>query len=781
MGFRLCLRAWTTFAFLVLCVSCAGVDTASGQVRSGHPRLYITPESLPAIQARADTDDGVAMMKDAVQDYIDNLARTNSDLDGAASHFTISITAFTATVTRNSAYEAEALRQLAYLATLEPTSNVLLTRSHVLALAVGYDWLNYLLVDPSRETQRDAVVNQIVAHMEYLGTDPDHYFSSPQFVSGASRWANVTAFAGALALYGEDSRVEATFDLLLNNWVSGYNPALEAIGEGGGHHMGWFYNSGYSGIEAYFMWRTASSSGEQWVADYLRDDAYFYIYAANRDLRMPVMEDSGRDLIQSGSIQQIALSTGLFANGYAETFMQELEASRYVNAYALIPRVITRSTAAAARPLSELPLSRFFPGSGFLISRDSWTRAEATTVVFKASPFYSAGHHQRDEGTFTIDYRGRLLTDGGHYDGGQGTAFDPMRDHYQNFFSRSVAANILLVRSPNEPEFLEPGSVHDGGQEVRQSEARDVDSMRGDFALNGIVAHSEADACVWARADLSDVYYTGKLSAYTRDLLEVRRPGSSTHPAIYVLDRASLPALSDTALLWHFDQPATVNGSQISSSNEGDGHIRLDILRPRAMTTMSYSGDSKWDVNGVSHPPDPASVLWPYWGRVEVIPTELSPTPTWSTLIRVGDADLVANTETPVDLGRDEWIGTRLGQTLFVVATESTSTITLPVGEPIVDGCIAGLRANGIVDVVVGADPPLRVTANADGLAVIGGVENPDTDGGARADGGTGVAPASGSCSGCSVAESQPSSRVVFGLMLLVCLVAGRWTRRALR
>lgn len=113
--------------------------------------------------------------------------------------------------------------------------------------------------------------------------------------------------------------------------------------------------------------------------------------------------------------------------------------------------------------------------------------------------------------------------------------------------------------------------------------------------------------------------------------------------------------------------------------------------------------------------------------------------------------------------------------------SESTSTISNPVGEAIIDGSIAGVRASASVDVAVGADPPLRVSANADGLAVIGGVDNPDTDGGARAVVGAGGAPASGFRSGYSVSASQPSSRQAFGSVLPVCLARWRLSPRALR
>ncbi len=555
--------------------------------------------------------------------------------------------------------------------------------------------------------------------------------------------------------------------------------------------MGGYYGGAYSQIEGALMWRTASESHEQWSPEYYAEAPYFSIYAVNGSNVMPVVEDTGNDDIQSSTRAFIAYGSGLFGNGYAETFENELNAPGHVpvNPQDLIPRIMTRSTAATPRPIEELPLSRFFSGSGFYIVRDSWNRPEATTIVFKASPFFSVGHHQRDEGHFVIDYRGPLLVDGGYYDGSTTT------DHYRNFYSRTVAHNSLMVPSATEPNPLASRNfMNDGGQKVMAQEPHNVaDTHATMFAQRGIVAHSDASACVWGKADLADTYATEKLTAYTRDLLEIRRPSGSTHPAILVVDRTALVGARPASILWQFGQEATVAGSRISSSNAAGAQIRLDVLRPTVPAFELFSGATKWFANGVDHPPTVQDGDWPYWGRVEVSPATDEASPVWSTLIRVGDEALATDTQIPLDVGGADWIGARLGNTLFVSASSTTSSIELPDGAPLVDGCVAGLNPFGHAVVSVGSSAPVEVVANGEGLAVysptgeITDAGTPETDAG-RSDGGllgdgggTGGAPAPG-CS-CDVATNSENSRVAgFALVALaVALLSFRARSRGTR
>lgn len=708
-------------AAVATCLTASTV--ASAQVIADHPRIYLTKKSLEAVRLSAPTDPAYTEMPKYMKRRVDNHADALVMAKGNGGYLLMMTAGLVALVSKDKTYIDEAKSYLDAIVGVPPNAktDVLGTRNRLYAMAIGYDWLYAELDAAARKKAVDAIYAYVTSLQDLLDDE--------QFVSGPSRWANVTALAGTIAVHGDDTRLDTVFAATLKRWRDGYNPALDSIGVGGGHQMAWYYGVAYSGFEAYFMWKTAAEKDESWAAQYLKDVAYFPIYGTNGSYRVPVVEDSGADKIEVGTLQHLAVSSGIYQNPHAEAFEQELEAivqgpapqpmgtPRKVIAEptAFVIRVITRAGAPKPQPIASLPLSRFFSGSGFLVARDSWDRAAATTLVFKASPFYSSGHHQRDEGSLVVDFKGPLLVDAGSYDGGDGTVAE--RDHYRNFYTRTVAHNSLLVHSPTEKSVV-PNYDLDGGQTVRLTEARNLADTKGAFALKGIVGQSDAGACVWSRADLADTYDKGKLTSYTRDVLEIRRPDKAPHPAIYVLDRTVLPAALPSSVLWQFGEAATITGQRIAATNAGGGHVRLDVVRPTKAKLVAISGDDKFKVAGKARLPAPADVKWPYWGRVEVSPETDQAGSTWSTLIRVGESAAELGSETPIDLGATDWVGTRLGGTLYAVGTKATKALTLPAGAALVDGCIAGLESNAIITVTVGTNQAVKLQANADGVAV---------------------------------------------------------------
>lgn len=740
------------------------------EITSEHPRIYFREADVAPLRATAATNVDIQRLVTWTNNILRSEAAERSTdmyVDSTASYTWVQGAAFTAVITGEQRHIDLAKRFVWRLVPRAPTDGLVPVRNRLLGMALGFDWLfNSLTTE-----EKNQLASTIVAYVDSLASLLD----DEAYVSGPARWTNITSLAGCLAVNGYVTDLDDTLPMILHTLRDGYTPFLDQVGVGGGHQMASYYGAGYSQIEGALMWRTASETHEQWSEAYYEQAPFFAIYAANGSYALPPLEDAGSDAIQTSTRSFISYGSGLFGNGYAETFENELNqpGNVPVNPQELIPRIMTRATAATPRPIEELPLSRFFSGSGFLIARDSWNRQQATTIVFKASPFFSVGHHQRDEGHFVIDYLGPLLVDGGYYDGSTTT------DHYRNFYARTVAHNSLIVPSATEDNPLSSRMwVNDGGQKVQAAEPQNLaDTHAARWAHRGMIAHSDADVCVWGKADLADTYATEKLTAYTRDLLEIRRPSGSTHPVILVVDRTQLVGARPASVLWQFGQEATVSGSRISSSNAGGAQIRLDVLRPEEPAFQSFFGATKWIANGVDHPPTEQHGDWPYWGRVEVSPATDDDAPVWSTLIRIGDASLATDTMTPVNVSGTDWTAARLGNTLFVSASPTTSSIELPDGAPLVDGCIAGLEAFGHATVTIGTGAPVEVIANGEGLAVYSptgeptDAGTPEVDGGMTPDAsGTGGAPAPGGC-GCEVTGSVPQGRSIGAILFALATV----------
>ncbi len=683
------------------------------QIRVEHPRIFLTPALVATLHV---VGNGDADLK-AIADYVDRrfkpdkVAATISELQGNDPGYVCQPTFFTAAVLGDATHVAEAIQALETLAAIAPSVGYDMgTRARLMCLAEGYDWLVDQLSPADNLAVRDAIVGHVAEIQSYI--------DAPDFVSGHSRWGNTTALAGALAIHGDDNRLDATLATVLSNWTNGYNPVLADVGLGGGHPMGWQYGPDYSDPRSALMWRSATVNGETWNPLFLGDVAYFHIYAANGNGvgDYPLLGDCWEEAFNGTAVDQLAVASGVGGNGYAESFYQGLEAADAIWEPFRVMRAMTRAGAAAPLPIQNLPLSRLFSGAGILVARDSWNRSEATTLTFKSSPFYSLGHHHRDEGSFLIDYRGGLLTEGGYYD-----YYDS--DHHRNFYTRSVAHNTLLVHWPGEP--LRAGYVDDGGQKIPvdwSDEPTTAGDLHAKAGLGGVTGSSDAGACVWVKTDLSKAYASGKLTSYTRDVLELRHPGGATHPAILTVDKAVLPEARSAGILWHFAQNVAVSGARVSAESVGGGHLRLDVIRPNAPTITPMTGGDRFKVAGSVHDRADASSTYgrttPYWGHVEVSPQGPMLTPEWSTLLRVGDASLDADALTATDIGGADWSGARLGDTIFAVAQQPVTHLDLPAGAPLADGCIAGLAPNAMVEVAVGASPALAFLSNADGIVV---------------------------------------------------------------
>lgn len=704
-------------------------SVAFAQVRTTHPRIYLSNERRLALRTEGTTNEILSDLDMWMTRRLTPAGMTAADADMRGNYPDLLVipAAFTATVLRTPTYITEVRRYLVFLAGIAPdlTNDETGTRNRLYSMSLGYDWM----YDDLTPEEKTTLQNAIASYVENLATRID----TPNFVEGTSRWGNVTAFAGALAIHGDDSRLDATLTTILDSWRNGYNPALAYMGEGGGHPMGWMYGPAYSDYAPYFMWRTASSAGEVWMEDFFRDSAYFHIYAANGVNDFPLFGDCWAARLQPNSFNQMLMSSRMFGNGYAETAIQNAIPS--MQPTELYLELITGDTPATPRAFNTLPLSRFFPGSGFFVVRDQWDApSDVALAVFKAAPYYTKGHNHRDEGSLVLDYRGRLLLDAGEYD-------SPHSTHDNNFYGRSVAHNVLLVEW--DAESMPSGFARDYGQRIEPGIPHTVEDLQNTYRRTGMTVHADNAECVWARADLADVYNEGKLSSYTRDFLEMRRSDASTLPVIYVLDRATLPVARPAEILWHFAEAATVTGNHIDGSNPGGAHVRIDTLLPADAVFTPYSGDARWTAAGVQYPPVPLAVTVPphaprvpspYWGRVEVAVATTTTTPTWSTLIRVGDSAFGDSAVTPTSLVGADWTGARLGSTLFVVASETTSQVNITDAAPAIDGCIVGLAPNADVTVAFGSGSPLLLHADSNGIATVD--PTADTDAGVQPDAG---------------------------------------------
>jgi len=139
--------------------------------------------------------------------------------------------------------------------------------------------------------------------------------------------------------------------------------------------------------------------------------------------------------------------------------------SAYINqSLSPVEFLIFNNPGLEAKPLSELPLSMYFPAPyGGMIARTGWhplgaagwtsdKQSDDVVAEMKVSEFWFPSHSHHDSGSFQIYYKGALAIDSGLYaTSGSGKATTGNTgntyynsDHYNNYYSRTVAITVCL-------------------------------------------------------------------------------------------------------------------------------------------------------------------------------------------------------------------------------------------------------------------------------------------------------------------------------------------------
>jgi hypothetical protein len=234
-------------------------------------------------------------------------------------------------------------------------------------------------------------------------------------------------------------------------------------------------------------------------------------------------------------------------------------------------------------------------GIGWVCMRSSWEDPGATFAIFKAEPFYYHGHMHRDSLGFMIAKGEELaLARSGNYmcwyEGGPLGSNDPGWPQMQNFFSRTVSSNNLLVYDPEETF---EGWTNDGGQRLtpywddRWTRTYNGTENGNYRDIGGLVRFEQSRDYVYAAADATRAYNSSlittggnrpKVSLVQRELVFLRSV-SGTQDSFVVFDRveARRPEFRKFWLLHLRSKPEFNGKCEVVVGDEGGGiHVSED-------------------------------------------------------------------------------------------------------------------------------------------------------------------------------------------------------------
>ncbi len=521
-------------------------------VYPNHPRLYFRDTDMTYLQSKLGGSDWRTLK--AVVTASSRLPKTKSVADAIAF------------LDMAEAGDAEYAKQLAMLALMERdpyyinltiewakhlsalpaegSDGDILLRRRIERLSEIYDWLHADLNATDRATIRAGLkkfVDKLMSFDYMLNSN----LSTRNYIQKHSRWGDGVVAQALLAMYGDfdASFTKAYADDLLSKTrehLRNYQDVESYIAADGGWHLGWgyaYFNANYMLND--FIWSTATN--ETLLNDWMGGLSYWYLYGLRADKSLPQMGDATISPMGYGVLANLYQSK--FKNdGYAKWYLntnKELSTYSYNN---LFDRFIMQDETAKEPNLDLLPTSRYFKQVGTVIARDTWDFDNATLFIFKSSPFYNAGHHHRDENSFTIDYKTSLALDTGFYD-------QTDSNHYKNYYVRTIAHNAITVYNPSQVmQYITDYNTHDSAQEKALINDggqiyRNPDSLvkadiveGGKNRLDGVVKYQYNDNYTYVMGDATKTYDPSTVSLAKREVMYVQDAGYN-HPVILVLDK----------------------------------------------------------------------------------------------------------------------------------------------------------------------------------------------------------------------------------------------------
>ena len=542
------------------------------------------------------------------------------------------------------------------------------------AMGILYDWLfasfdNLSITCPGQQAQpvktaiSTSVKNILLERAEHICGTGQTIITGSQwrcsgvtptvnYVSGHPHENNTFLTAALFAIIDENQELEPLLETEKYNFTQGFNPVREWVSIDGGHHMGFLtYGALYCFLDSIQIFETASDV--PMFADWQGKLIQRFMYGLRGDLRFPASGDSVK-VPGIGPASPFIVDFALWAanhlnDPHAKWFYQNWQLPFLSSAR--ISELLYWKPDQPVTPVSALPLTAHFRNSGQILIRDNWGYLYSTLLEFKSSSFWTDNHHHLDQNAFTVFYKAPLLIDSGYYD-------QYASEHWNHYFTRSVAHNTLTVYDPTE--IYTKGSVtynNDGGQ--RFTTPLNPKTL-GELTANLFDGTSEPENgtdYAYAVGNASKAYSPDKLeetNGFIRHILYLHNASPENHPIIATFDEVNVKPdkghLEKRTLLHMVNEPLdfgqteqgagihTMLGNIIQVQN-GQGRMYIHPLLPTSRSVTKIGGkqgtmdyrfwardalDPSQSVNyGLLSEPSSSHVDHGNW-RVEIIAQDIS-------------------------------------------------------------------------------------------------------------------------------------------------------------
>jgi hypothetical protein len=563
----------------LLSCGCASAGAPLPSVRSGHPRLLVTPDDLPRLRQQ------VAAYPE-VWKSMQSIALSPPEEAGIGDGRTLTTAALVYMITREDRYLTNAVA-LAENICRKHTFDGFVTPEALFGLVTAYDWCYPGLTEAQRAEMREGILRMADYLRDKVWRHPD----TSNLFSLRKVWPFVTV---GLALHGDmadtrgDDYIRLGSDYLRRNLL----PAANIMaGDTGGEFEGYGYDGwAYMRPLALTMeaWRTATGEDLFQSCTAAKYNARWNIYGERPfDGKLEHFDDAhlGESWRSSTNGIFIYLLASRYGDGHAQWIGDQI--SRRGSDY-LWTIILWRDPGLSPQPPTDLPTVARFEPLGWVLMRSSW-QPDATFASFQCGPIYAA-HEHMDNNSFTIHKRSPLAIDSGVNAYGE----DVDTNYRTNYYSRTIAHNSITVYDPKETfaggawAGEKTGGANDGGQMRLRGPDR-VEGMApgNQWEVGKVAAYSHGDLYTYAVGDATKSYSPAKLRLFRRHFLFLP-------PDLFVIfDQvdATDPSFRKVWLLHSVDEP-DVKGAVATITN-GPGRLTVRTVLPESAVVTKVGGEGK--------------------------------------------------------------------------------------------------------------------------------------------------------------------------------------------
>ncbi len=460
--------------------------------------------------------------------------------------------------------------------------------------AIVYDWC-YRLLTPD---EKQAFIKELVrlAKTQECGYPPTGQGS----VTGHSSEAMIMRdmLSAGIAIYDEFPEM---YRLAARRFFREHLPVRNWFYPGQAYHQGDSYGPHRYHWDTYPLWIFDRLGAGNVYNPAQRFVPYLWIYTTRPDGQRLRAGDTFACSTPRGRPWSQYLGTLLTASYYGDgILLDQYQRQGGSGGNETIFEVLWRDLALKPKPISTLPLSRYFGSPfGWTVARTGWD-ANSVVAEMKVNEYNFVNHQHLDAGAFQIYYQGALAIDSGLYQGGSSGAYGS--PHCLNYYWRTIAHNSLLVYDPNE-KFGGRGYGNDGGQRLPhgRSEARDLRVLlaaengyrTGKVLAHGVGPDPQMPDFTLLQGDLTDAYGK-KVRQVTRSFVFLNLRNARVPAALVVFDRvvSADPAFRKYWLLHALEEPRIDGTTAVVDCTErgSTGRLTLDVLLPGRKADLSKVG-----------------------------------------------------------------------------------------------------------------------------------------------------------------------------------------------